>query len=83
MHQPIKTMAHPLGHRLESHTKSQINRRFPRFSVRSALPLATIGTQESKKYVSWFVLCARALGFAAFHRRDERMNEKMRLSHIS
>ena len=30
-----------------------------------------------EKDVSWFVLCARALGFAAFHRRDERMNENM------
>ena len=36
MRQPIKIMAHPLGHRLESHTKTLINRRFPRFSVTSA-----------------------------------------------
>ena len=29
--------------------------------------------------VSWFVLCARALGFAACYRRDARMNENKSL----
>ena len=38
-----KTMAHPLGHRLESHTKNQINRRFPRFSVKPRCYVEGVG----------------------------------------
>ena len=60
----LKTMAHPLGRKLESHTKTLINRRFPRFSVKSP----NIGGDLVGVDVSFrSFLCARENEHMMFH----------------